>query len=114
MTTASAPCIAVCCTPAAVAAATVCSPAANVSARERSSTFDTFITHGRRAATALLRVTARRHAHDQRGGTRRMYATLWADVAVAVKNLRIVGLAVLLLNFREVRRFHFCSTSVAT
>jgi len=113
-TTACAPCIAVCFNPAAVATATVCSPAANVSARERSSTHDTFITHGRRAATALLRVTARRHAHDQRGGMRSMYApTSWADVDLAVKNLRIVGLAVLLLNFREVSRFHFCSTSVA-
>jgi hypothetical protein len=33
--------------------------------------------------------------------------------ARAVKNLRFVRLAVLLLNFREVRDFHFCSISVA-
>jgi hypothetical protein len=32
---------------------------------------------------------------------------------MTVKNLRIVGSAVLLLNFHEVRGFHFCSTSVA-
>ena len=36
-----------------------------------------------------------------------------ADADTAVKNLRIAGSAVLLLNFREVRRFHFCSASVA-
>ncbi len=31
---------------------------------------------------------------------------------IAVKNLRIIGLAVLLLNFREVGLMHLCSTSV--
>ena len=36
-----------------------------------------------------------------------------AEVDTAVKNLRIADSAVLLLNFREVRRFHFCSVSVA-
>jgi hypothetical protein len=113
-TTASAQCIAVCFTPAAVAMSTVRSPAANVSARERFTTFDTSVARARRAATALLRMTTRRHAHDEHGGRRSMRApTPWADVGIAVKNLRIMGLAVLLLNFREVRRFHFCSTSVA-
>ncbi len=113
-TTASAQCIAGCFTTAAVATSTVRSPAANVSARERSTTFDTFITHARRAANALLRMTTRRPAHDEHGGTRSTHApTPWVDVDIAVKNLRIAGLAVLLLNFREVSRFHFCSTSVA-
>src|SRR5687768_7221906 len=31
---------------------------------------------------------------------------------IAVKNLRIIGSAVLLLNFREVGRMHLCSTGV--
>jgi hypothetical protein len=93
---------------------TVRSPAANACARERSTASDTIITRARRAAHALLRLTTRRHAHDEHGGSRSMDApTPWADADTAVKNLRIVGLAVLLQNFREVRRFHFCSTSVA-
>ena len=113
-TTASAQCIAACFTPAAVAMSTVRSPAANACARERSTASDTIITRARRAAHALLRLTTRRHAHDEHGGSRSMDApTPWADADTAVKNLRIVGLAVLLQNFREVRRFHFCSTSVA-
>jgi len=49
---------------------------------------------------------ARRHAVDARTDS-------VGNVGIAVKNLRIVGLAVLLQNFQEVRRFHFCSTSVA-
>jgi hypothetical protein len=66
------------------------------------------------ASRSLLHPHQGRHALDEqhlleqsRGqGCRRM-----SDGAV--KNLRIVGSTVLLLNFREVRGFHFCCTSVA-
>ena len=113
-TTASAQCIAVCFTSATVATSTTRSQGANVSARERSTTTDTSSTRVRRDAIALLRSTTGRHAHDEYGGAPSMHApTPRADVDTAVKNLRIAGSAVLLLNFREVRRFHFCSTSVA-
>jgi hypothetical protein len=112
--TASAPSIAVCFTSAAVAISTVRSPAANTSARERSRTIHTIERLARRAADALLRATAGRHGLDEHGGARSMHIpTPLADVDTAVKNLRIAASAVLLLNFREVRRFHFCSTSVA-
>jgi hypothetical protein len=110
--TASASCIAVCFTPAAVVS-TVRSPAANAPARERFRITDTFTKYARRAAHALLRVTTGRHAHDEHGARPLHAPAPWGDIDVAVKNLRFVALAVLLLNFREVRRFHFCSTSVA-
>jgi hypothetical protein len=111
-TTASAPCIAVRFTSAAVAMSTARSPAASVSARERSSIFN--ISHARRTAHALLRATERRHAHDQYGDTPSMHSpTPGTEADIAVKNLRFADSSVLLLNFREVRRFHFCSTSVA-
>ena len=112
-TTASAQCIAVCFTPAAVATSTVRSPAANVSARERTSGIHTSDTNASRAANALLRATEGRHAHDEHGGTSSLLTQTPADIGTAVKNLRIAGSAVLVQNFREVRRFHFCSMSVA-
>lgn len=112
--TASAPCIAACFNPATVAASTARSPAAKSLARELSRVIHTSGTHTRRAATALLRATAGRHAHDEHGDTPSMLTpTPVADADSAVKNLRIAGSAVLLQNFREVRRFHFCSASVA-
>ena len=74
----------------------------------------TCTTRARRAAPALQRATAGRPAHDEHGDARSMSApTPMAEVDTAVKNLRIAGSAVLLLNLREVRRFHFCSVSVA-
>ena len=110
---ASAPCIAACFNSATVATSTVRAPAANALARERSRVIDTSDSHARRAADALLRTSAGRQAHDEHGDARsNCTPTPAADVDTAVKNLRIAGSAVLLLNFREVRRFHFCSTSV--
>ena len=74
----------------------------------------TCITRARRAATALQRATAGRPAHDEHGGILPMRTPIpVAEVDTAVKNLRIAGSAVLVQNFREVRRFHFCSMSVA-
>jgi hypothetical protein len=67
-----------------------------------------------RSMFALLRPYEGRHDLDEptRHGTRgQARRSLYAR---AVKNLRFVRLAVLLLNFREVRDFHFCSISVAT
>jgi hypothetical protein len=62
-------------------------------------------------------VTARtgRASCGQRGGkvTSRSLDDFRHSTDMTVKNLRIVGSAVLLLNFHEVRGFHFCSTSVA-
>jgi len=111
--TASAPCIAACINSAIVAASTVRSPAANVSARERTSGIHTSDTNASRAANALLRATEGRHAHDEHGGKPSLLTRTPADIGTAVKNLRIAGSAVLVQNFREVRRFHFCSMSVA-
>ncbi len=112
--TASAPCIAGCFNSATVAPPTVRSSAANALARERSHVIDTSDSRTRRAVHALLRATGGRHALDEHGDARSMRRpTPVADVDTAVKNLRIADSAVLLLNFREVRRFHFCSTSVA-
>jgi hypothetical protein len=111
--TASAPCIAACINSAIVAASTVRSPAANVSARERTSGIHTSDTNASRAANALLRATEGRHAHDEHGGKPSQLTQTPADIGTAVKNLRIAGSAVLVQNFREVRRFHFCSMSVA-
>jgi hypothetical protein len=72
--------------------------------------------HDTRAAGSTP-VTARtgRASCGQRGGT--VPSTSRNDFRgltdMTVKNLRIVGSAVLLLNFHEVSGFHFCSTSVA-
>lgn len=112
--TASASSFAVCFNSAIVAASMVRSPVANARAGECGRTFAPFDTSVRRTAEALQRATAGRHAHDEHGDARPMLApTPMAEVDTAVKNLRIAGSAVLLLNLREVRRFHFCSVSVA-
>jgi hypothetical protein len=68
-------------------------------------------------AVGCAPVTARtgRASCGQRGG--KVPSTSLNDFRgltdMTVKNLRIVGSAVLLLNFHEVSGFHFCSTSVA-
>jgi hypothetical protein len=112
--TASAPCIAACINSAIVAAPTVRSPAANAFARERARIIHTSDTYATRATNALQRATEGRHAHDEHGDVRSMLTpTPGAEADTAVKNLRIADSAVLLLNLREVRRFHFCSMSVA-
>jgi len=64
---------------------------------------------------ALLHAYAGRLALDESSraaGT--LQRAIRALIDRAVKNLRFVDSAVLLLNFREVRDFHFCSISVAT
>ena len=112
--TASAPCIAASFNSAIVAASTVRSPAANALAGERTRIIHTSKACAPSAAAALLRATAGRHAHTERGDVPSMRTpTPVADIDTAVKNLRIAGSAVLLQNFREVRGFHFCSASVA-
>jgi hypothetical protein len=112
--TASAQCVAACFNSAIVAASMVRSPVANALARTHSRVIHTVDTCAQRAANALQRATEGRHAHDEHGGARPMLApTPMAEVDTAVRNLRIAGSAVLLLNLREVRRFHFCSVSVA-
>ena len=65
-----------------------------------------------RALLPLLLARPGRHALDELGGTARQRSTSRRVADFAVKNLRIVGSAVLLLNFREVRALHFCSTGV--
>jgi hypothetical protein len=90
------------------------SPRIELQTTSNTASAHTSTTRARRAATALQRATAGRHAHDEHGDARSMLApTPRAEVDTAVKNLRIAGSAVLLLNLREVRRFHFCSVSVA-
>ena len=111
---ASAPCVAVCFNSAIVATPTVRSSVVNAPARERARSIRTVDSCAPRAASALQRATAGRHAHDEHGDTGPMLTTTpVAEVDTAVKNLRIADSAVLLLNLREVRRFHFCSVSVA-
>jgi hypothetical protein len=64
-------------------------------------------------AYPLLHPLPGRHALDESGNDVAGPASIdLAMSAFAVKKLRIVGLAVLLLNFREVRSLHFCSTGV--
>jgi hypothetical protein len=75
------------------------------------------ITRANRAVTAsypLLLVRSGRHALDVGGRSRTalISATRLASDS-AVKNLRIVMGAVLLLNFYEVRRVRLCSTGVS-
>jgi hypothetical protein len=112
--TASAPCIAGCFNSAIVAASMVRSPAASAVAHTRARVIHIVDSCAQRAAYALQRATAGRHGHDEHGGARPMLAsTPMAEAGAAVKNLRIADSAVLLLNLREVRRFHFCSVSVA-
>jgi hypothetical protein len=70
--------------------------------------------HAVRGVVSLLHPTDGRHAHDvRRSRMIRLDAALRPSMLRAVKNLRIAGSSVLLLNFREVRDFHFCSTSAA-
>ena len=67
-----------------------------------------------RGAFPLLRPHTGRHALDERRRRVTLRSPAHGPAIVrTVKNLRIVGSAVLLLNFREVRDFHFCSTSAA-
>ena len=112
--TASASCFAACFNSAIVAMSTARSSVADAPVRERTRFIRTVDSRAPRAANALQRATGGRHAHDEHGDTGPMLATTsLAEVGTAVKNLRIADSAVLLLNFREVRRFHFCSVSVA-
>ena len=111
--TASAPCVAARTNSAIVAASTVRSPVVNALARACKHDIRTSITSARRTAGALQRATAGRPAHDEHGVPPMRTPIPVAEVDTAVKNLRIADSAVLLLNFREVRRFHFCSVSVA-
>jgi hypothetical protein len=74
----------------------------------------TLVEHATQSSRSLLHPRAGRHALDKslRSESRRPGCR---SIGVrAVKNLRFVRSAVLLLNFREVRDFHFCSISVAT
>ena len=66
-----------------------------------------------RNAFPLLHPHRGRHAHDARRLSTPRDGAHRPVIVRTVKNLRIVGSAVLLLNFREVRDFHFCSTSAA-
>jgi hypothetical protein len=110
--TASASCFAACFNSAIVATPTVRASVAPT--HERARFIRTVDSCAPRAARALQRATAGRHAHDEHGDTGPMLTTTpVAEVDTAVKNLRIADSAVLLLNLREVRRFHFCSVSVA-
>ena len=111
--TANAPCAAGRINSAIAAASMVRSPVVNVLARARNHDIRTAITGARRTAGALQRATAGRPAHDEHGAVRPLAPIPVAEVDSAVKNLRITDSAVLLLNFREVRRFHFCSVRVA-
>ena len=75
------------------------------------------ITRANRAVTAsypLLLARSGRHALDKVGRARTAHCSTTRLVGdVAVKNLRIVTRAVLLLNFYEVRGLHLCSTGVS-
>jgi len=111
--TASAQCIAASINSAIVATSMVGSPVVNSRARARRHDIRTSRTGARRTTVALQRATAGRPAHDEHGGVPMRTPIPVAEVGAAVKNLRIADSAVLLQNFREVRRFHFCSVSVA-
>ena len=70
--------------------------------------------HAVRGVVSLLHHAEGRLAHDD--GVARVTALhrdLRPSQLRAVKNLRITSSAVLLLNFREVRHSHFCSTTAA-
>jgi hypothetical protein len=61
----------------------------------------------------LLPALPGRHALDEAVCEHQMRSSIVRAVSdIAVKNLRIVASAVLLLNFNEVRSLHFCSTGV--
>jgi hypothetical protein len=74
------------------------------------------IARAHRAVTAshpLLPVRSGRHALDETGASRMTRTSTTRLVGeIAVKNLRIVALAVLLLNFDEVSDLHLCSMGV--
>lgn len=73
-------------------------------------------TRMKRASTSrvpLLHALPGRHALDEAVCAHGAHFSIaWAVCDFAVKNLRIVASAVLLLNFNEVRSLHFCSTGV--
>lgn len=70
--------------------------------------------HAVRGVVSLLHPVTGRHAHDaRRSHLIRVARAVRPSMHRAVKKLRIVASAVLLLNFREVRVSHFCSTSAA-
>jgi hypothetical protein len=70
--------------------------------------------HSMRGVVSLLHPVAGRHALDELASRNIVLVrALRPLMRRAVKNLRITASAVLLLNFREVRDFHLCSTSVA-
>ena len=69
----------------------------------------------RRVATCsypLLHPRSRRHDHDVGRATIGHASASRHAGDIAVKNLRIIGSAVLLLNFHEVGTCHLCSTGV--
>jgi len=71
------------------------------------------LAHAASMRSPLLRALAGRHALDQAVSARdAQSSSVRAMCDGAVKNLRIVASAVLLLNFNEVRSLHFCSTGV--
>ena len=70
--------------------------------------------HATRGVVSLLLPLEGRHAHDERWShVIPLVRAIRPSMRRAVKNLRIADLAVLPLNNREVRGFHFCSTSAA-
>jgi hypothetical protein len=72
------------------------------------------LTRSARALRSLLHARGGRHALDESARSAGMHQQGCRPITDrAVKNLRFVRSAVLLLNFREVSDFHFCSISVA-
>jgi len=70
--------------------------------------------HAKRGVVSLLLPVEGRHAHDERWShVIPLVRAIRPSTRRAVKNLRIDVSAVLPLNYREVRGFHFCSTSAA-
>ena len=70
--------------------------------------------HVTRGVVSLLHPVEGRHAHDERWShVIPLVRAIRPPMRRAVKNLRFVDSAVLPLNHREVRGFHFCSTSAA-
>jgi len=64
--------------------------------------------HDSRGVVSLLHPVAGRHAHDERWShVIPLVQAIRHTIRQAVKNLRFAGLAVLPLNNREVRSFHF-------
>jgi hypothetical protein len=87
---------------------------ANLASRHLQSHSITTPQHATRGVVSLLHPVERRHAHDERWShVIPLVQAIRPSVRRAVKNLRIDHSAVLPLNNREVRGFHFCSTSAA-